>query len=283
MALHRASGGFVLPNAWDAGSAIILAAEGFPAIATTSAGIAFSLGKQDYQVSDPRLAVSREEMFARIGEIVRAVDAPVNGDLEAGWGDAPADVARTLDMAIDAGLAGGNIEDKAPGVEGLYDEALAVERIAAGAEAIRRRGAAFVLNARTDALLVPDPDGFATCVRRANRFIEAGAGCVFAPGARDIQTIRRLAAEIEGPLNIVVGLGDAPADVAAILAAGVQRVSLGGTIARSALAFVQRCARELREHDAIGFADGQTPAAELNQLFARARRPSPEAIWKDRP
>ena len=269
VALHKAAGGFVLPNAWDAGSAIVLAAEGFPAIATTSAGIAFSLGKQDYQVSDPRLAVSRDEMFARMGEIVRAVDVPVNGDLEAGWGDAPADVAETVGMAIDIGLAGGNIEDKAPG-GGLYDEALAVERIAAGAEAIRRGGGAFVLNARTDALLTEGPDGFADCVRRANLFLQAGAGCVFAPGARDLETIRRLAAEIEGPLNIVVGLGRAPTDIAAILAAGVQRVSLGGTIARSALGFVQRCARELRDHASIGFADDQLGGGELNDLFARA-------------
>ena len=141
MALHKAPGGFIMPNAWDAGSAILLAAEGFSAIATTSAGIAFSLGRPDYQVDDPRLALSREEMFARMGEIVRAVKVPVNGDLEAGWGDTPEAVARTIDMAIDIGLAGGNIEDKIPGVAGLYDEALAVERITAAAETIRRRGA----------------------------------------------------------------------------------------------------------------------------------------------
>lgn len=270
--LHR-TGGFILPNAWDAGSAIILAAEGFPALATTSAGIAFSLGKQDYQVSDPSLAVGREEMFTRIAQIVRAVDLPVNGDLEAGWGDAPETVVQTIDMAVEVGLAGGNIEDKIPGDSGLYDETLAVERIAGAAEAIRRRGATFVLNARTDALQTGAPDAFETCVRRANLFLAAGAHCVFTPGAGDLGTIRRLVAMIEGPVNVVVGLGGAPIDVQAILAAGVRRVSLGGTIARSAMGFIRQSARELRDRGSLGFAAQQMSGGELNRLFAQADSP----------
>jgi 2-methylisocitrate lyase-like PEP mutase family enzyme len=270
LALHEAPRGFFLPNVWDAGSAVVLAAEGFPALATTSAGIAFSLGRQDYQVSDPRLALSRTEMFVRLDEIVRSVDVPVNGDLEAGWGDASADVAQTIGMAIDVGLAGGNIEDKIPGVDELYDEALAVERIAAAAEAIRRRGTTFVLNARTDALQSRSPDALATCIRRANLFLAAGADCVFTPGAGDLETIRTLVAEIEGPLNIVVGLAGAPTDARAILAAGVRRISLGGSIARSALSFVRRSARELRDRGSIAFADDQIAGSELNRLFAEA-------------
>src|SRR5262249_29126101 len=122
--LHEASSGFVMPNAWDAGSAIILARAGFPAIATTSAGIAFSLGRPDYNVRDTRLAVTKEDMFGRIRQIVEAVDKPVNGDLEAGYGDEPEAVADTIRAAIEAGLAGGNIEDKLPGAHGLYEEAL---------------------------------------------------------------------------------------------------------------------------------------------------------------
>ena len=120
--LHARSPGFVMPNAWDAGSAIILANEGFEAIATTSAGIAFSLGKPDYDVEDVRQVVSREEMFDRMRQIVEAVNIPVNGDLEAGYGDTPEIVAQTIRMAIDAGLAGGNIEDKIPGERALYPE-----------------------------------------------------------------------------------------------------------------------------------------------------------------
>lgn len=270
MALHQAPGGFILPNAWDAGSAIVLAAEGFPALATTSAGIAFSLGRQDYHVTDPRLGVGREAMFARMAEILQAVDLPVNGDLEAGWGDAPEAVAETIKMAIGIGLAGGNIEDKSP-TGGLYGEELAVDRIAAAAQASRRGGATFVLNARTDALFSQEPAALATCIRRANRFLQAGADCVFTPGAVDMETVRTLVREIDGPLNLVVGLGPGPTDARALLAAGVQRVSLGGTFARSALGFLRQCARELRDRGSIAFADTQVPAGELNRLFADRR------------
>lgn len=269
LALHQGPRGFVLPNAWDAASALILADAGFPAIATTSGGIAFSMGKQDYVVSDPALAVNRAQMFARIAEIVAVSPVPVSADLEAGWGDAPKAVAATIGMALDAGLCGGNIEDRAEGGARFYDEALAVERIAAAAEAIRARGETFVLNARTDLLQAgTDVDA---AIRRANRFLAAGADCVFVPGAADLDTIRVLARGIEGPLNIVVGLGAAPSDIPAILEAGVRRISLGGTIARAALGFLHDAARELADQSSIGFAARQMSGGELNALFARTR------------
>lgn len=269
LALHHATRGFVLPNAWDAASAIILADAGFPAVATTSAGIAFSLGKQDYQVGDPVLGVGRDEMFRRLREIVDASPVPVSADLEAGFGDTPDAVATTIDRAVDTGLAGGNIEDKVPGEDRLYDEELAVERIAAAAAAVQGAGRVFVLNARTDLLLLgADVEA---AIRRANRFLQAGADCIFVPGAADLTTIRRLAGEIEGPLNVVVGLGAAPSDIPALLDAGVRRITVGGTIARSALAFVRACARELREQASIGFSAGQLSGGELNSLFARHR------------
>jgi 2-methylisocitrate lyase-like PEP mutase family enzyme len=269
-ALHRTRPGFVMPNAWDAGSALVLASAGFEAIATTSGGIAFSLGKQDYQVSTERLAVTREEMFERMRQIAAAVALPVNGDLEAGFGDAPEQVARTIRLAIEAGLAGGNIEDKQPGA-GLYPESLAVERIVAAREAIDRSGSAFVLTARTDALQSAAPEALADAIRRANRYREAGADCLFAPGAHELEVVRRLVREIAGPLNVVMGLGTAEGNARELLAAGVQRISLGGSIARSALGFVRRCAEELRDAGSISFAAGQIPQPELNQLFARAR------------
>lgn len=267
-ALHAAPGGFVMPNAWDAGSAIILAQAGFKAIATTSAGVAFSLGKPDYAVPDSRLAVGRDEMFDRIRQITDLVDGPVNGDLEAGYGDAPETVAETIRLAIGAGLAGGNIEDAKPQAAGLYDEDLAVARIAAARKAIGDNP--FVLTARTDVLLLPNGD-LGTCIRRANRYLAAGADCVFTPGARDLEAIATLAREIQGPLNIVMGLGAGPSDATAILAAGAQRISLGGTFARAALAFIRRGAEELRDHGTIGFAAGQIPQGELNALFGAAR------------
>lgn len=267
-ALHARPAGFVMPNAWDAGSAIVLAQAGFEAIATTSAGIAFSLGKPDYGVADRRLAVTREEMFERMMQIVQAVPVPVNGDLESGYGDSPDEVAETVRMAIGIGLAGGNIEDADP-EGGLFSEDAAAERIAAARAVIGDNP--FVLNARTDAF--QGADGLAAAIRRANRYLEVGADCVFTPGAPDLTTIEILAREIHGPLNVVMGLGAVPADAKALLAAGVQRISLGGTFARAALGFIRQGAEELRDHGTIGFAAGQTAQGELNALFAAARAP----------
>jgi 2-methylisocitrate lyase-like PEP mutase family enzyme len=270
LALHRTKPGFLLPNAWDAGSAILLAAQGFPAIATTSGGIAFSLGRPDYHMGDPRLGVSRDAMFARIREIVAAVRVPVSADLEAGYGDAPEAVADTIRLAIEAGLAGGNVEDHVPGEPRLYDEELAVARIRAARSAIDAKGTGFVLNARTDALLMM-PDGLATVIRRANRYREAGADCVFVPGPADMAAVRTLVEEIAAPLNVVSGLGNAVLEPKALLAAGVQRVTTGASIARAALAFVRAAATELRERGTIGFAAQQIPQGELNVLFGKSR------------
>ena len=271
LALHRTKPGFILPNAWDAGSAILLAAQGFPAIATTSGGIAFSLGKPDYHMGDPRLGVSREEMFARIRQIVAAARVPVSADLEAGYGDAPEAVADTIRLAIETGLAGGNIEDRVPGEPRLYDEELAVARIRAARAAIAAKGTGFVLNARTDALLMM-PDGLATAIRRANLYREAGADCVFVPGPADLGAVRTLLQEIASPLNVVAGLGNAVLAPKALLAAGVQRVTTGASIARAALNFVRAAAIELRQHGTIGYAAQQIPQGELNALFDGARR-----------
>jgi 2-methylisocitrate lyase-like PEP mutase family enzyme len=268
-ALHGAPRGFVMPNAWDAGSAILLAEAGFPAIATTSAGIAFSMGRPDYAVGATGAGVSRAAMFERMREIVEAVTVPVNGDLEAGWGDAPEAVAETIRMAVGAGLAGGNIEDADPVGGRLYEERLAVERIAAARAAAG--GSGFVLCARTDAVMAPDGGGLGEAIRRANLYRAAGAECLYAPGSADPGDIARLVAEVDGPINVVMGLGNAANTTGGLLDAGVQRISLGGSIARSALAFVRACAVELRDRGTIGFAAGQIPQGELNSLFSAAR------------
>ena len=241
LAMHKGPGGFILPNAWDAGSAVLLAAAGFPAIATTSAGIAFSLGRQDYGVSDARLGVSADAMFARLAEIVGAVAAPVSADLEAGFGDTPEAVAATITRAIGIGLAGGNIEDKIPMQPALYDEVLSSERIAAARAAIAASGVPFVLNARTDVLLLEGPKALSGAIARANALLEAGADCVFVPGG-DAASVAVLVREIAGPLNVVIGLNPALVDGKAAIAAGAKRVSLGGTIARAALGLVKRAA-----------------------------------------
>jgi len=268
--LHLAKHGFITPNAWDVGTARIFEAEGFNAIGTTSAGIAFSLGKQDYHVGQSHPGVSRGEMFAQMRLIAEAVNIPVNGDLEAGYGDTPYDVAETVQMAIDAGLAGGNIEDKKPLENALYDEDIAVERIAAAHEAALRKGNNFVVTARTDAFQLPTPDAFETVVRRANRFLEAGADCVFAPGAADIKTIKRLIQEINGPINVVVGLSSAEGNAHDIIALGIQRISIGGSLARSVLGYVRQCARDLQDKGDFNYPTPQITQPDLNALFSHS-------------
>lgn len=270
LALHQSKPGFVMPNAWDAGSAVLLAKAGFAAIATTSAGIAFSLGKPDYQTGDGSLAVSRDEMFARMRQIVDAVRVPVNGDLEAGYGDTPEAVAETIRLAMEIGLAGGNIEDRVPGEVRLFEAEEMVARIRAARAAIDKAGGGFVLNARCDAFQMAN--GAHEAIRRGNLYRAAGADCIFTPGPGDVDTVATLVRKIDAPLNIVAGLGSVRLDPKTLLAAGVQRVSLGGSIARAALGFVVGAARELREHGTIGFAAGQIPQPELNAIFTTAQR-----------
>jgi 2-methylisocitrate lyase-like PEP mutase family enzyme len=270
-ALHKAKPGFIMPNAWDAGSGVMLASEGFAAIATTSAGIAFALGKPDYQVADARLAVSREQMFERMREIVAAVQVPVNGDLEAGYGDTPEAVAESIRMAIGTGLAGGNIEDVDPRAQKLYDETLAAERIAAARQAIDAAKSAFVLTARTDALVHAGATGFEDMIRRANRYREAGADCLFPVGVASVELVQRAAPEICGPINCVMGLGTSAGDAKDLIAAGAQRISVGGSIARAALGFIRTAARELRDAGTLTYAQQQIPQQDLNALFTKQR------------
>jgi 2-methylisocitrate lyase-like PEP mutase family enzyme len=268
--LHVPGAGFVMPNAWDAGSAVILAEAGFAAIATTSAGIAFSLGKPDHAIPDGASRVDRCEMFERIREITAAVAIPVNGDLEDGYGERPEAVAETIRLAIDAGLSGGNIEDHYAG--GLYDESLGAERITAAREAIGDNG--FVLTARTDGRLLSRPTSLADAIQRANRYRDAGADCLYVPGVNDVESIATLVREIRGPLNVVMGLGSTALTVAMLRSWGIARISLGGSIARAALGFVRQSARELLERGTLDFANIQIPQSELNTLFAKRRRSS---------
>ncbi len=271
--LHRRPEGFVMPNAWDPGSAILFAAEGFPALASTSAGVAFAHGRPDYGVPDGARALERSGMLAALARIAASVDLPVNADLEAGYGDAPETVAETVTLAIAAGCAGGNIEDfTGDPATPLYEEALAVERIAAARAAIEASGVPFVLTARCDALIFDPAGGQDEAVRRLRRYADAGADCLYAPGAPDLAAIRRLAGETARPLNVVMGLSGAPQTVADLFAAGVHRISVGGSIARAALGFVRRALVEIRDEGRFTYADGQIPQDELNRLYAAGNR-----------
>jgi len=256
LALH-AGPGFVLPNAWDAGSARILEQVGFPAIATTSAGIAWSCGVPDGG------AVDRDTMLEHVGRIVAAVGVPVTADLEAGYGDTADDVGRTVALAVQLGAVGGNLEDAGPG--GLYAIDEAVDRLAA-ARAAAPSGT-FVLNARTDTYFAGTTgDAFDETVERAVRYVEAGADCVFVPGVVEEETIRRLAAAIPGPLNVVAGLANV-IDAPTLFSLGVKRVSLGGSLARAAFSMVERAGRELLDFGTLGFLDGAIGYADLQRRF----------------
>lgn len=258
LALH-AGPGFVLPNAWDAGSARILEQVGFPAIATTSAGIAWSCGVPDGGTLD------RDTMIGHVARIVAAVDVPVTADLEAGYGDTADDVARTVALAVETGAVGGNIEDA--GSSGLFAIDEAVDRLAA-ARAAAPRGT-FVLNARTDTYFAGTPgNAFAETVERAGRYVDAGADCVFVPGVVDADTIRQLAAAIPGPLNVVAGLANV-IDAPTLFSLGVTRVSLGGSLARAVLGMLERAGRELLDAGTLGFLDGAMPYGEVQRRFSQ--------------
>ena len=257
LALH-AGPGFVLPNAWDAGSARILEQVGFPAIATTSAGIAWSYGVPDGE------GLSLDMMLEHVARIVAAVDVPVTADLEAGYGDTPEEVGRTVARAVELGVVGGNIEDAAKG--GLFGIDEGADRLVA-ARAAAPRGT-FVLNARTDAYFAGTTgDPFAETVARAERYVEAGADCIFVPGVNDEDTIRRLAAAIPAPLNIVAGLASNVIPAPKLFALGVKRVSVGGSLARAALTLVERAGRELLESGTLGFLDGAIGYADVQRRF----------------
>ena len=258
LAMH-AGPGFVIPNAWDAGSARILEQVGFSAIATTSAGIAWSCGVPDGG------ALDRDTMLSHVGRIVAAVDVPVTADLEAGYGDTADDVGRTVSHAVELGVVGGNLEDAGPG--GLFAIDEAADRMAA-ARAAAPSGT-FVLNARTDTYFAgKSDDPFAETVERALRYLDAGADCIFVPGVVEEATIRRLAEAIPGPLNVVAGLANT-IDAPTLFSLGVARVSLGGSLARATLSTLERAGRELLDSGTLGFLDGAIAYADLQRRFGQ--------------
>src|SRR5438128_11784948 len=224
--LHQGPGILLLPNVWDVASARLVETAGFPAVATSSAGVAFVLGYPDGE------RISREEMAEWVGRIARRVSVPVSADMEAGYGPTPDDAAATARAVIKAGAVGMNLEDApppGPGGEGkLMDQALPVERIRAAREAAAAAGVAIVINARTDVFLaaVGEPaTRLAHAVRRLAAYRDAGADCLFAPGVCDAATIGALVRELGAPVNILAGKGCPPIPELARL--GVRRLRLG--------------------------------------------------------
>jgi len=261
--LHRGPGVLVLPNAWDVASARIFEEAGFPAIATTSAGIAFSLGYPDGH------RTSREEMIARIGRTVRAVKVPVTADIEWGYGSTAEELARTTRELIEAGAVGMNLED----ASGRRDQPLlslelAVEKIKAVRETAAHLRAPIVVNARTEVYLLPggNPDAdYAEAMRRLVAFRDAGADCVFAPGLKDAETIGRLVKAVECPLNILAVPGTP--SIAELGKLGVARVSVGSGFMRATLGLLRRAAQELKSAGTYSVLADGVPYADMNKLL----------------
>lgn len=260
-ALHARAGAFVIPNVWDAGSARLIASLGFEALATTSAGYAFSKGKRDSFAG-----LSRAEVLANAAEILGATGLPVSADLEDGFGVAPETCAETIRMAIGTGLAGGSIED-ATGDAGapIHDFSLAVERVAAAAEAAR--GLPFLLTARTENFLWGRPDLDDT-IRRLQAFSAAGADVLFAPGLPDLDAIRAVCGSVDKPVNVVMGLSGPSHSVADLAAAGVRRISVGGSFARAAFGALRRAAEEVRDNGTFTYAADAIPGQVLSGLMS---------------
>jgi len=259
-ALHAGAGAFVMPNPWDAGSARLLTHLGFEALATTSAGLAFSVAKRDSAGG-----LGRQEILENARAIVDATPLPVSADLENGFGDAPATCAETLRLAVGVGLVGGSIEDASgdPG-KPIYDFEHAVERVAAAVEAVR--GQPFVLTARAENYLHGRPDLDDT-IRRLQAFEAAGADVLYAPALPDIEAIRTVCQALSKPVNVVMGLTPPTYSVAELAEAGVKRISVGGSMARAAFDGLVRAAREVREQGTFTYADTAIRGGEIYRLI----------------
>jgi len=258
--LHEQPGAFVIPNPWDAGSARALAALGFEALATTSSGVAYTLGRRDAEG-----AVTRKETLHSAAAIVAATPLPVSADLENGFGDTPETVAETIRLAAAAGLVGGSIEDATTRPdEPIFPMPLAVERVAAAVEAARSLPFPFVLTARAENYLYGRRDLDDT-IRRLQAYESAGADVLYAPGLRAIDDVRAVCAAVSRPVNVLAGPWFT---VEQLAEAGVRRVSLGGSLAAAALTAFLHAAREVRERGTFGFMESITRPRELAAFMA---------------
>jgi 2-methylisocitrate lyase-like PEP mutase family enzyme len=264
LALHGGRKTLVLPNAWDVASARIFEEAGFPAVGTSSAGIAYALGYPDGQ------KISRSEMLAVVHRIVEAVGIPVTADMEAGYGAKPEEIAQTAREVLAAGAVGMNLEDFVHDkLDALADMSLQQEKIRAVAETSTRAGVPFVLNARTDIFLAsigPSETRLARTIERLNAYRDAGAQCLFAPGVKDKETIAQLVSGVHGPLNILAIAGTPP--VADLESLGVARVSVGSGPMRATLGLLTGIARQLHEEGSFSLmTDGAMTYADANRLF----------------
>jgi len=257
-ALHAGPRALLIANAWDAGTARILAGMGFEAIATSSGAAAGVLGRRDGRLT-------RDEALAHGQAIAAAVDVPVSADLEKGFGDLPADAAQAIRLAGGVGLAGGSIEDASGDkAKPIYDAGLAAERIAAAVEAARSLPFAFTLTARTENFLWGRADLDDT-IRRLQAFEKAGADVLMAPGLPDLDAVRAVCSALDKPFSFMAGIRGKSFTVAELEAAGVRRISLATSLWRAALGGMMEAAREVRERGTFGYLDGIPGSGDVSR------------------
>lgn len=264
-ALHQRPGCFIIPNPWDAGTAKLLAALGFEALATTSLGVANSIGRADS-------TVTRAEVIANAREIAAASDLPVNADLENGFAHEPTEAAVSVRLAAEAGLAGGSIEDfsddpKTP----IYDFDLAVARVREAAAVARGLPVPFVLTARAENLIRGRND-MADTVRRLQAYAAAGAEVLYAPGLKTAAEVRAVVEAVDRPLNVVTGWLDPDITAAEVAAAGAKRISVGGALNRLALAAFLDAARAMKEDGSFAWMRGMAAIGPLQKMFSSVDR-----------
>lgn len=263
--LHHRDHAFIIPNPWDVGTARLLEISGFEAIATTSAGFAYSIGKAD-------AAVDRDTMLNHAAALASSVDLPVSADLENGYADDPAQVAQTVRQAVSAGLAGCSIEDVGPDrTKGPYELAFAKERVRAAVEAAHSFPFPFMLTARAENFIIGRPD-LRDTVARLQAFQEAGADVLFAPGLKSKEDIQTVVRSVDRPVNVIMGLQGVQLSLADLSTIGVKRISVGSALSRAALGAFLRAARELKEQGTFTFAEDAPKYADLNAMFAGKSR-----------
>ena len=259
-ALHQRDTAFVIPNPWDIGSAKALAALGFEALATTSAGFANSIGQRDYRAG-------RDAVLAHTAALAAATSLPLSVDLENGFGQEPAAVAETIRLAAQAGAVGGSIEDTTGSPDApLFACEAAADRIRAAVETARGLDVTFTLTARADGFLNGRPD-LRDVIQRLQAFQEAGADVLYAPGLRRVEDVATLVREVDRPVNVLIGLFGVDVGTDALAAAGARRISTGSLLSAAAYGAFVRAARELREAGTVGFLRAAGPDSQIGPLL----------------
>ena len=260
-ALHHRDRAFIIPNPWDIGTARVLARLGFEALATTSAGYAFSIGLRDN-------AVGRDRMIAHVRDIVAATDLPVSGDLENGFGDDPETAAETIKLGAAAGLVGGSIEDaSARRDDPIYEREHAAERVRAAAKLAHSLPYTFTLTARAENYLFGRRDLNDT-IKRLQAYQEAGADVLYAPGLTTKEDIAAVVSSVDRPVNVLMGLAGVRLNLAELSEIGVKRISVGSVLSRVALSAFIRAAEEMRDHGTFTFGDSVVSFRDISAMFA---------------